>query len=414
VHRPDREPGTGAGLRARLIAIVAAAGLVGAGLSAALVGSDTPAVAAVVSSCGPVLPLYGVAADGSLQEWLDHEPAAPVGVTAQSTAVTPVSTAWGTFTKVLPAGQGVIYTVSADGALRWWRQQSPGTGSNSWTAGSGVQVGRGWAGFTELVSVGQGVLYGVTPDGRLLWYRHLGYSTGAVSWAVGSGTQVGNGWGAFRQIVPGGLGALYGLQTNGHLLWYSNAGWLAGKAAWSRSSGSLVGWGWSTFSSIVSGSGGILFGVKTDGGLAWYDHLGAVDGTTRWALGSGTTVPGVNVAGMQDVVADPTVCTGLDRDDVAAVRTVAAGMLAVRGWDGTQFTCFSNIASRESSWRWNAGSPSGAYGIPQAVPGVKMGADGSDWLTNPLTQVSWMMDYVGAKYGTPCAAWAFWSAHGFY
>jgi hypothetical protein len=80
-----------------------------------------------------------------------------------------------------------------------------------------------------------------------------------------------------------------------------------------------------------------------------------------------------------------------------------------------QFTCFDNIIMRESRWRVTATNPSsGAYGIPQALPGSKMAKAGSDWRTNPATQIIWAVGYMDDRYGSPCKAWSFKRAHGWY
>ena len=81
----------------------------------------------------------------------------------------------------------------------------------------------------------------------------------------------------------------------------------------------------------------------------------------------------------------------------------------------TQYNCLNQLWIKESGWRWNAGNPtSGAYGIPQALPGSKMATAGADWRTNPVTQVKWGLGYVSGRYGTACAAWAHWRNHGWY
>ena len=49
---------------------------------------------------------------------------------------------------------------------------------------------------------------------------------------------------------------------------------------------------------------------------------------------------------------------------------------------------------------------SGAYGIPQALPGSKMASAGSDWRTNPKTQIKWGLGYISGRYGDPCGAWS--------
>ena len=60
------------------------------------------------------------------------------------------------------------------------------------------------------------------------------------------------------------------------------------------------------------------------------------------------------------------------------------------------------------------GNPERAYGIPQADPGSKMAAEGSDWRTNPQTQIRWGEDYIQSRYGRPCQAWTFWQARAYY
>ena len=85
------------------------------------------------------------------------------------------------------------------------------------------------------------------------------------------------------------------------------------------------------------------------------------------------------------------------------------------GWTGEQFTCYDNIIMRESLWDQYADNPnSSAYGIPQALPGKKMASEGADWKTNPETQIRWGLKYVKERYGTPCKAWAFKRANGWY
>ena len=85
------------------------------------------------------------------------------------------------------------------------------------------------------------------------------------------------------------------------------------------------------------------------------------------------------------------------------------------GWSGEQFTCYDNIIMGESLWDQYADNPtSSAYGIPQALPGKRMASEGADWRTNPATQIKWGLKYVKERYGTPCKAWAFKRAKGWY
>jgi hypothetical protein len=82
---------------------------------------------------------------------------------------------------------------------------------------------------------------------------------------------------------------------------------------------------------------------------------------------------------------------------------------------GSQYGCAAAIIVRESDWNVYATNPySGAYGIPQALPGYKMASAGADWQTSAWTQLEWMLGYVDATYGGACNAWSFWQAHGSY
>jgi hypothetical protein len=88
-------------------------------------------------------------------------------------------------------------------------------------------------------------------------------------------------------------------------------------------------------------------------------------------------------------------------------RAIGQQLAASWGWTGAEWVCLDNLFQRESNWRELAGNPtSGAYGIPQALPGSKMASAGADWLTNPATQITWGLGYIKGRYGTPCGAWA--------
>jgi hypothetical protein len=102
--------------------------------------------------------------------------------------------------------------------------------------------------------------------------------------------------------------------------------------------------------------------------------------------------------------------------DPAAAQTTAYNMMPAFGFSQkTQWTCLLDIWNRESNWIYDAENPtSGAYGIPQALPGDKMASAGADWLTNPTTQIKWGLQYIKTYYGTPCVAYNFDVANGGY
>ena len=90
-------------------------------------------------------------------------------------------------------------------------------------------------------------------------------------------------------------------------------------------------------------------------------------------------------------------------------------MLAARGWGADQFGCLVSLWDRESGWNVYAQNPSsGAYGIPQALPGSKMGSAGGDWQTNAATQIAWGLGYIADRYGSPCGAWSHSESAGWY
>ena len=96
-------------------------------------------------------------------------------------------------------------------------------------------------------------------------------------------------------------------------------------------------------------------------------------------------------------------------------QQVATAMLADFGWPLSEFGCLNELWVRESGWNPSATNPySGAYGIPQALPGAKMASAGADWATNAATQIKWGLGYIKATYGSPCAAWSHETAYGWY
>jgi hypothetical protein len=96
-------------------------------------------------------------------------------------------------------------------------------------------------------------------------------------------------------------------------------------------------------------------------------------------------------------------------------QQVAEAMLGTFGWSSGQFSCLDPLWAHESGWSvtaYNAGS--GAYGIPQALPGSRMASAGPDWQTNAATQIRWGLEYIKSTYGSPCAAWDHEQATGWY
>ncbi|MFJ8472252.1 transglycosylase SLT domain-containing protein [Kitasatospora sp. NPDC094011] len=113
--------------------------------------------------------------------------------------------------------------------------------------------------------------------------------------------------------------------------------------------------------------------------------------------------------------ADAAASRSQQRQALPAAPTGTPQQIAAQIVPAGQLQCFSNIVARESSWNPLAvNASSGAYGLVQALPGSKMASAGSDWKTNPATQIKWGLDYMNSRYGSPCGAWAFWQSHHWY
>ena len=96
-------------------------------------------------------------------------------------------------------------------------------------------------------------------------------------------------------------------------------------------------------------------------------------------------------------------------------QQIAEQMLSQFGWSSSQFSCLQPLWALESGWNIYASNPSsGAYGIPQALPGSKMASAGPDWQSNAATQIRWGLSYIQGTYGSPCAAWSHEEADGSY
>lgn len=97
-------------------------------------------------------------------------------------------------------------------------------------------------------------------------------------------------------------------------------------------------------------------------------------------------------------------------------RAIGCALLLEAGFTLSDMAnCLEPLWTKESGWNHlSSNGGSGAYGIPQALPGNKMAAYGDDWKTNPATQVKWGLSYITSRYGTPCKAWATFQDKGWY
>jgi hypothetical protein len=110
------------------------------------------------------------------------------------------------------------------------------------------------------------------------------------------------------------------------------------------------------------------------------------------------------------------VATTAPPSNPTAAQATAKAMLASFGFSAsTQWPCLYDLWERESTWNVYAENPvSGAYGIPQSLPGDKMASAGADWQTDATTQIRWGLGYIKTVYGTPCGAWQNEVNYGYY
>lgn len=100
--------------------------------------------------------------------------------------------------------------------------------------------------------------------------------------------------------------------------------------------------------------------------------------------------------------------------DPGSNKALGRQMNAAMGWDG-EWGCLEKLWDKESNWNERAMNRySGAYGIPQSLPGTKMASAGGDWQTSPATQIKWGLGYIKGRYGSPCRAWGHSQVKGWY
>jgi hypothetical protein len=176
-------------------------------------------------------------------------------------------------------------------------------------------------------------------------------------------------------------------RINGFSLAYTAVG---GVVLWSGIKGTTIS---TTFRGLLSG--------QAPGANTEPIPTGSGSGSSAAAasdLSTGTSIPGVTVG----------IPAGVSSSGTPSANK-AAGLLmaAAYGWGGSnEWPYLESGWEEESGWsQFAANVPSDpydhAYGIPQANPGTKMASAGSDWKTNPLTQIKWGLGYIKATYGSP-------------
>ncbi|WP_442961578.1 lytic transglycosylase domain-containing protein [Pseudoclavibacter sp. 13-3] len=189
----------------------------------------------------------------------------------------------------------------------------------------------------------------------------------------------------------------------------------------------------------VGAAGALMFVAAGGVNTAYADEVSSITETasqeSNTVIDTQSVQAAVAVIAMQsDLVKaeTPVPVPAATSDDTAAASNTAAStavatpnptgaqaeawaQVQARGWGADQFVCLVSLWQKESGWRVNAtNSSSGAYGIPQSLPGSKMASAGADWQTNPATQITWGLGYIAGRYSTPCGAWGHSQSFGWY
>ena len=145
--------------------------------------------------------------------------------------------------------------------------------------------------------------------------------------------------------------------------------------------------------------------IMVDPSVALTQNFGSIN------LGSGSSVD----AGEMALVSLEARQVQLAKTPEGAKQVAKALIASTYKWNARQLSCLNSLWNGESHWNFKAHNyRSGATGISQALPGNKMDVVGTDWRTNPVTQIRWGIRYIKLRYGTPCKALAVTHWRGYY
>lgn len=114
---------------------------------------------------------------------------------------------------------------------------------------------------------------------------------------------------------------------------------------------------------------------------------------------------------IQSVVAQEPIKQIVARGKTVYIPADKEAVMRAAGISSSDFAYVNYIVSRESGWNAAARNASGAFGLCQALPGSKMASAGSDWASNPVTQLRWCSGYAAGRYGSWGGAYNYWVSH---
>jgi len=195
--------------------------------------------------------------------------------------------------RLVPAGNGILYSVQADGNLLFFRHLDWQNGSVNWANGGGAMlINSGWHVFTSVMAAADGQIFGLAADGSLRWYKHVvNLSTNVGTWAPGGAAVIGQGFDQFARVFGGWDGVFYAVDFDGRLWWfrYLAGDGTTGPGTWANGGlGLLIKNDVKLYPEFVADQGGVLYGVKHGAELHWFRH----DGAGVWANGGAPVVIG--------------------------------------------------------------------------------------------------------------------------
>lgn len=173
----------------------------------------------------------------------------------------------------------------------------------------------------------------------------------------------------------------------------------------------------SRFTSVLSAGAFALVAIAATGGLSASAVAQPVSPARTSAAANATSNAAFLLASQKALTAQGAAAATTTAFSLGWKQEIAWQMMHVRfHWRSRyQFRYLNRLWIRESGWNVHATNPySGAYGIPQAVPGSKMASAGSNWQNSARTQIRWGLGYIKARYGTPHRAWNHECAYGWY
>jgi Tachylectin len=203
-----------------------------------------------------------------------------------------IGNGWGDIHRVFSGGDGILYAITWDGHLLFFRDEAR-DGSERWAlGGTGQDLGRaktpdgadaGWLSFWTVFSGGDGVIYAITFDGDLLYFKDLARDGRNVWAAGGAGQRIGTGWGDFLQVFPGGDGVIYAVNARGAILYYRDEA-RDGTIRWAFDGvGQEIGQGWGGFWTAFPGGNGIVYALTPTGTMFYYRDESR-DGRFGWSF----------------------------------------------------------------------------------------------------------------------------------